>query len=91
MELGEFKTWLTINEKYSKETIGDIVSRMKRADNILLWFNDVVYQFKLEQEPAYQALSCSVRSQIKKAVKLYFQFKEQVPETGLANPKGVIT
>ena len=76
LNLNRFKTWLTANKNYSKATISNTVSRMKRADKILPWFNDIVYQFRLEQEPAYQALSCSVRSQIKKAVKLYFEFIE---------------
>lgn len=78
MDLDGFKTWLTANKKYSKETISNIVSRMKRANNILPWFNDMVYLFRIEQETTYQNLTCSVRSQIKKAVKLYFEFQEYV-------------
>ncbi|MEK4627359.1 MAG: DNA cytosine methyltransferase [Solibacillus sp.] len=77
LNLDRYRIWLTNNKNYSKATISNTVSRMKRADKILPWFNDIVYQFKLEQEPAYQELSCSVRSQIKKAVKLYFEFIEQ--------------
>jgi DNA (cytosine-5)-methyltransferase 1 len=77
LNLDRYRVWLTTNKNYSKATISNTVSRMKRADKILPWFNDIVYQFRLEQEPAYQELSCSVRSQIKKAVKLYFEFIEQ--------------
>lgn len=79
--------WLTANKDYSKETISNTVSRIKRADNILPWFNDIVYQFRLEQESAYQALSVSVRSQIKKAVKLYFDYIKQEPVMVSATPK----
>ena len=74
IDLSNFKLWLTENKDYSVKTISNHVSRFKRADNILPWFNDTVYQFRLEQSEAYQALSVDVRSQIKKAVKLYFEF-----------------
>ena len=74
LELSNFKLWLTEHKAYSHKTIGNIASRVKRADGILPWFNDTVYQFHLEQSEEYQMLSAAVRSQIKKAVKLYFEF-----------------
>ncbi len=60
LHLDRYKSWLTDNKNYSKKTISNTVSRMKRADKILPWFNDSIYQFKLEQEAEYKALSCSV-------------------------------
>ena len=74
IELDGFRKWLQNNTSYSNRVISNIVSRFKRADSILPWFNDEVYQYWLEQEKRYKALSVSVRSQIKKAVKLYFSF-----------------
>ena len=74
IDLSNFKLWLTENKDYSVRTISNYVSRFKRADNILPWFNDTVYQFRLEETKAYQELSSDIRSQIKKAVKLYFEF-----------------
>lgn len=74
IDLSNFKLWLTENKVYSVRTISNYVSRFKRADNILPWFNDTVYQFRLEETEAYQELSSDIRSQIKKAVKLYFEF-----------------
>ena len=68
-----FKSWLKANTTYSDAVITDTISRAKRADSILEWYNDDVYQFYLEREEQYQKLSVSVRSQIKKAVKLYNQ------------------
>ncbi len=68
-----FKSWLKANTSYSDAVITDTISRAKRADSFLEWYNDDVYQFYLEREEQYQALSVSVRSQIKKAVKLYNQ------------------
>ena len=69
-----FKKWLKDNTTYSDAVISDISSRIKRADNLLEWYDEEVYQFYLEQNGQYKLLSVSVRSQIKKAVKLYRQF-----------------
>lgn len=76
IDLSNFKLWLTENKSYSSATISNTVSRFKRADKILPWFNDAIYQFRLEQTEDYQALSSAVRSQIKKAITLYFEFVE---------------
>ena len=69
-----FKNWLKENSSYSEAVIGDMASRVKRADGIIEWYDEEVYQFYLEQKEQYKCLSVSVRSQIKKAVKLYRQF-----------------
>lgn len=74
MDLSNFKLWLTDNKNYSSKVISNTASRVKRADGMLFWQNDPMYQYKLEQIDEYQALSTTVRSQIKKAVKLYFEF-----------------
>lgn len=74
VDLSNFKLWLTENKEYSPKTISNIVSRFKRADALLPWFNDAVYQFRLEQLEVYQTLPSTVRSQIKKSVKLYFEY-----------------
>lgn len=74
MDLIDFKLWLTENKNYSTKTISNTVSRFKRANKILPWFNDALYQFQLEQLDAYRVLSPTVRSQIKKAVKLYLEY-----------------
>ena len=74
LDFSNFKNWLIVSFDYSKETISDIISRLKRADAILRWFNDDIYLFRLEQTDEYLQLSSSVRSQIKKAVKLYFDY-----------------
>ena len=69
-----FKLWLAENKDYSGRVISNIVSRFRRANNILPWFNDSIYQYQLEQTDTYKELSTTVRSQIKKAVKLYSEF-----------------
>lgn len=78
VDTASFKKWLKENTTYSDAVIGDMSSRIKRADNILEWYDAEVYQFYLEQNEQYKTLSVSVRSQLKKAVKLYHQFKTNV-------------
>ena len=69
-----FKKWLKENSSYSEAVIGDMASRVKRADGIIEWYDEEVYQFYLEQKEQYKCLSVSVRSQSKRAVKLYRKF-----------------
>lgn len=70
----EFKAWLESHTKYSDAVIGDVLSRIKRADGMLCWDNADTYLFYLEKEKQFEALSVSVRSQIRKAVKLYTEY-----------------
>lgn len=67
----KFKNWLQNNTSYSNAVISDIVSRMKRADHILEWNNSDTYLFYLEKKQEFMLLSVSVRSQLRKAAKLY--------------------
>lgn len=76
----EFRVWLTNKYIYSPAVVRDIVSRFKRADRILEFNSDDAYQFRLEQKEIYKSLSVSVRSQIKKAVKLYQEYKKEDAE-----------
>lgn len=83
IDISGFKSWLITTSEYSNATISNIVSRFKRADSMLEWFDDEIYLFRLEQNDKYQQLSCSVKSQIKKAVKLYFDYVKYTPKTNL--------
>src|SRR5699024_5252985 len=74
LDLEGYREWLINNQNYSSKTISNTVSRMRRANKIMEWFNNPVYLFELEQRSEFKELSCSVRSQIKRAVKLYFEF-----------------
>ena len=73
----EFKEWLKNNTTFSDNVIKDTVSRMKRADYLLEWKDEEIYQFHLEHIDDYMNLSVSVRSQIKRAIKLYTEFQRQ--------------
>lgn len=72
----EFCQWLKDNTQYQSRVQSDIVSRVKRANTIIPLPEqaDMYYVFQLQQNEVYQALSTSVRSQIKKAVTIYFEF-----------------
>lgn len=74
VDSSEFKEWLKINTSYSVSVVSDISSRIKRADRMLEWNEEDIYQYRLEQLDEYKKLSVSVRSQIKRAVKLYSEF-----------------
>ena len=69
-----FRTWLITNNIYSDKVVSDIVSRMRRVDNIIPWTEDEFYQVRLERNESYSVLSVSVRSQCKRAVKLYSDY-----------------
>lgn len=72
----EFRKWLVVHKNYSDKVVSDTISRVKRADRILEWHNDEIYQFELERNEEYKGLSTCVRSQIKGAVKMYFEYAE---------------
>lgn len=77
IEVEQFKCWLRENTCYSNAVISDTVSRIKRADGIHAWQDDDIYLFYLERKAEYKSLSVSVRSQIKRAVKLYSDYRGQ--------------
>lgn len=70
-----FKKWL-ISHGYEGRVVRDISSRAKRADSLMEWNNEETYLFYLEQTPAFKSLTVSVRSQLRKAVKLYQEFSK---------------
>lgn len=74
LRLDEFKEWLRESTNYSPDVVGDMASRMKRANKLRPWDGSETYMFYLEKEPGFCELSISVRSQIRKAVKLYMEF-----------------
>lgn len=77
LQADDFKKWLKENTEYSDAVIRDTVSRIKRADNILEWNGADTYLFYLEKEKSFETLSVSVRSQVRKAVKLYAAYANQ--------------
>lgn len=77
----EFKGWLESNTNYSEASINDVVSRMVRADRIFEWTPKETYVYYLERNEEFEKVSVSVKSQIRKAAKLYFDFyKSSFPD-----------
>jgi len=74
VDFNNFRLWLAENTSYTRKTIGNTVSRFKRADSILPWRDEKVYFFELEQNPEYLSLKGDVKSQIKKALNLYAEY-----------------
>lgn len=75
IDAARFKGWLKENTSYSDAVISDTISRIKRANSILELTEEEVYIFYLERTPSFKGMSASVRSQIKKSVKLYMNFR----------------
>lgn len=78
MDCNEFKNWLQKKNKYTNASIKDIVSRLRRANKILVFRNEDIYIFRLEQCEEFQKASVSVKSQIRRAIRLYFQYLEEM-------------
>ena len=78
MHYEEFKKWLMQKNKYTGASIKDILSRLRRANNILTFQNDYIYLFKLNQCEEFQKISVFVKSQIRRSVRLYFQYLNEM-------------
>lgn len=85
IDLANFRLWLMDTTQYSERTVSNIVSRFKRADGFVSWHNEPVYVFELEQNELFRGLSSTVRSQIKKAVKLYSEYEKHCDVPTVSN------
>lgn len=72
----DFTTWLVTEQGYSDRTARDTISRVKRADKIchISGQPSGLYLYELQQSPNFNNLSTSVRSQIKRAAALYYNY-----------------
>lgn len=81
MDEENFNDWLIKKFKYEERSAKDVRSRVKRARklvDITEQLSDEELIFKLSQHPSFKDLSTSVKSQLKRGVKLY---REYVRET----------
>lgn len=81
MDCDEFKKWLQEKNKYTDASIKDIISRLRRANNMLIFRNEDIYLFRLEQCEEFQKASVSVKSQMRRAIRLYFQYLKEMENT----------
>lgn len=76
----EFRKWLDEKTDYTKATKSNIVSRLKRADGIIPVVVEDVYLFNLSNQPEFQNMSVTVKSQIRRAIRLYLEFMKESGE-----------
>lgn len=75
--LEDFREWLSTHHSFNDRSAGNVLSRLKRARKLLggRRFRDPRdAAHELHKHAEYAELSCSVRSQLKRAVELYFEF-----------------
>ena len=80
-----FIDWLKNEKKLSPEVAGDTLSRIGRAKKILDFENSDCesYLKNLNEEISFKNIVPSVRAQIRRAVRLYFEYISKHMEVGL--------
>ena len=74
----EFKIWLCNNKKYTERSARDVCSRLKRVCIILGQENVENCNIDdLESNEDFKELTMSVRSQLRKSVRLFFEYKDR--------------
>jgi DNA (cytosine-5)-methyltransferase 1 len=77
-EYADFREWLQNTKSLTKDSAADVVSRIKRAKNIMDLDVPVDIEtllFHFIGKPAFKSLTITVRSQLKRSIKLYREFK----------------
>lgn len=71
-----FIDWLKNEKKLSARVAGDTLSRVGRAKKILEFGMEDGEQYlkKISEEPSYKNLVPSVRAQVRRAIRLYFEY-----------------
>lgn len=77
VDIQGFKEWLKVSKAYTPDVISDLGSRLKRADKIREIDGTDTYLFYLEKEESFKCLSVSVKSQLRRAVKLYAEYLKE--------------
>lgn len=80
-----FIDWLKNEKNLSSEVAGDTLSRIGRARRILEFKNSdcEIYLKNLNEEDLFKNISPSVRAQIRRAVRLYFEYTFEHKEVGI--------
>ena len=79
-----FIDWLKNEKKLSPEVAGDTLSRIGRAKRILDFENNDCesYLKNLNEENSFKNIVPSVRAQIRRAVRLYFEYISKLSASG---------
>lgn len=76
-----FRNWLQDTQDYTTRTAGNVISRLKRARRLLppqksyTDMRDAIHE--LQKNAEYEMLSSAVRSQLKKALQLHYEFEKR--------------
>jgi len=77
-DYADFREWLQNTKSLTKNSAEDVVSRIKRAKNIMeidVPIDIETLLFHFMGKPAFKVLTITVKSQLKRAIKLYKEFK----------------
>jgi DNA (cytosine-5)-methyltransferase 1 len=76
-ELEHFKSWLKVEKKLQDRSMKDVVSRLRRISSMVGTANklDINSLNEVTNKASFSSLTVSVRSQLKRSAKLYFEFK----------------
>jgi DNA (cytosine-5)-methyltransferase 1 len=72
-----FYNWLISVKTLTENSAGDVISRIKRAKNIMdidVPIDTELLLFHFMGKPDFKALTTTVKSQLKRAIKLYKEF-----------------
>jgi DNA (cytosine-5)-methyltransferase 1 len=75
----EFSNWLKKNKRFTVASANDVVSRLRRVDSIcdIEWDKALDSNlFTLSQKNEFKKLTPSVKSQLRRSVKLYYEFSD---------------
>lgn len=83
----DFRQWLSSEFSYSARVIKDIVCRLNRANKLLSIREEKSYLTEFDMFLSKQNFSKTVKSQLKKSVKLYLEFidKKEVSKVNMKN------
>lgn len=76
----DFPQWLALNYNYSNLAVKDTISRLNRCNKIMKINKDNIqkYTLELEKNSKYIAFSGAVKSQIKRALTLYDEYRREI-------------
>jgi DNA (cytosine-5)-methyltransferase 1 len=73
----ELRQWLIDSKSMSEDSAGDVISRLKRAKTIMDFDVPIDVEtllFHFMGKPAFKQLTQTVKSQLKRAIRLYKEF-----------------
>ena len=79
----KLKSWIIETKRYNALSASDVLSRLKRLNRILSFSqfehlgNWMYYLLEVEQQEEFKKLSISVKSQMRKAWKIYVEYKNK--------------